>query len=126
MPAWFKLHPVEVADTAAFEMMKQLNAGYKPTEPLNSANVWRVKAGDRLVWVATSDSSPVKGILDFSHCALVLGENSTVSWDGMASFGAPDGAELTPAAALATRTGFRAAVAVGMPREFSEDWRFGA
>lgn len=126
LPAWFKLHPNEVSDTAAFEMMKRLNAGYKPTEPLNSPNIWRVKAGDRLVWVTTSDSSPVKEILDFGQCALVLGDNAAVSWDGISLFGAPDAKELTPAAALASRTGFKAAVALGVPRELSEDWRFGA
>ena len=86
----------------------------------------RVKAGDRLVSVTASDSGPVKEILDFSRCALVLGENSAMSWDGVASFGAPDGAELTPAVALAMRIGFRAAVSLGLPREYSEDWKFGA
>jgi hypothetical protein len=126
LPAWFKLHPVEVADSAAFEMTKRLNAGYKPTEPMNCANIWRVKAGDRLVWVAASDSNPVKEVLEFRHCALVLGENSALSWEEIASFGAPEGNELPSTAASAMRTGFKTAFALGVPRVFSEDWKFGA
>ncbi len=124
LPVWFELHPLEVADRAATEMMKRLDAGYKPKELMDGPNLWRAKTGDRLVWVSLTDSSnPVKELLNLRACALVLGENSNPTSEGIIAFGAPEGEELPPAAAV--RTGFDAAVALGAPREFAPEWRFG-
>ena len=127
LPAWFELHPLEVADRAVTEMMKRLDAGYKPKEVMDGPSLWRAKTGDRLVWVSLAGSdNPVKELLNLRACALVLGENSNPTPEGIAAFGAPEGEELPPAAAAAMRAGFDAAVSLGVPREFAPEWRFGA
>ncbi len=127
LPEWFQLHPLEVANSLAYEMARRLEAGYKPTKPMSAPNVWRVPAGDRLVWVKTAEPScPVAQLLDMRACALVLGENTSWTKDGAALFGSPQGAELPPTAAAALRVGFKAAVGLGVPRTFSTEWRLGA
>lgn len=126
LPVWFELHPLEVADHAVTEMMKRLEAGYKPKEVVDGPNLWRAKAGDRLVWVSLADSAqPVKELLDLRACALVVGENSNPPPEGLVAFGAPEDRDL-PSAAGAMRAGFGAAVALGVPQEFASEWRFGA
>ena len=127
LPVSFELHPLEVADRAVWEMQKRLDAGYKPKEVMDGPNLWRAKTGDRLVWVSLADSAkPVKELLNLRACALVLGENSNPFSVGIIAFGSPEGDELTPAAATAMRVGFEAVVALGVPREFAPEWRFGA
>lgn len=126
LPAWFRLHPLEVANRAVWEMQKRLAAGYKPDEPMDGMNIWRVKAGDRLVRVSLQHpSKPVQEILTFQDCALVLGENSNPKRDGTIFFGAPDG-ELSSPAAAAGQAGFKMAAGLGMPREYAVEWKFGA
>jgi hypothetical protein len=126
LPVWFELHPLEVAGRAVWEMQKRLAAGYKPDEPMDGVNIWRVKAGDRLVRVSLQHpSKPVQEILTFRDCALVLGENSNPKRDGTFFFGAPEDELLLPASA-AMRAGFKMAVGLGVPRTFAVKWRFGA
>ena len=126
LPVWFQLHPLEVAGRAVWEMQKRLAAGYKPTEPMDGLNIWRAKAGDRLVWVSLQHpSKPVREILTFQDCALVVGENSNPKRDGTIFFGAPEDELLLPASA-AMRAGFKMAVGLGVPRTFAVKWRFGA
>jgi hypothetical protein len=127
LPAWFELHPLEVANRALWEMKKRLDAGYKPADPVYGANIWRMKAGDRLVWVSLQHpAKPVREILDFQDCALAVGENSIPKFDEPILFGAPEGTDLPPPAAAAMRAGFKAAVALGMPNTYAQEWRFGA
>jgi hypothetical protein len=126
LPVWFQLHPLEVAGRAVWEMQKRLAAGYKPTEPMDGLNIWRVKAGDRLVRVSLQHpSKPVQEILTFQDCALVVGENSNAKRDGTIFFGAPEG-ELSSLAVAAGQAGFKMAAGLGMPREYAVEWRFGA
>jgi hypothetical protein len=126
LPVWFEPHPLEVGDRAVSEMVKRLEAGYKPKEVMDGPNLWRAKTGDRLVWVSLADSAkPVTELLNLRSCALVLGENANTTSEGIAGFGAPEGNELPPAAAKAMRAGFDAAVALGVPRVFADEWRFG-
>jgi hypothetical protein len=127
LPAWFELHPLEVAGRAVGEMMKKLEQGFKPSEPMDGPNVWRVKAGDRLAWVTVSGpSEAVRKIYDFRSCALVLGENNNIGTGTITFFGAPDGAEPWPTLTLAMRKGVEAAAGLGVPRTFSSEWGFGA
>jgi hypothetical protein len=126
LPDWFELHPREVAGSAVREMKKRLDAGYKPNEVMDGPNLWRLKAGDRLVWVTVADwANPVKELLNFRACALALGENSNPVFEEMMVFGAP-GQEPSPAAVKAGRAGFDTAVGLGVPRVFSPEWTFGA
>ena len=95
LPAWFEFHPLEVGDGAVWEMKKRLDAGYKPKDVMDGPSLWRVKAGDRLAWVTINDSdAPVKELLTFKACALVLGGNSNASSERNILFGAPDSEEL--------------------------------
>lgn len=127
LPVWFELHPLEVAGRAVSEMTKKLAQGFKPAEPLDGPNVWRVKAGDRLVWVTMSGSKGiVREIFDFRSCALVLGENNGAANELSNVFDAPDSAKLSADLASAMRKGFELAVGLGVPRTFSPEWLFGA
>ena len=125
LPVWFDLHPLEVAGRAVGEMTKKLAQGFQPSEPLDGPNIWRVKAGDRLVWVTVSGSSGIREIFDFSSCALVLGEtNREMEMDTV--FGAPDDGDPPPEVTSVMRKGFEAAARLGTPRTFSPEWLFGA
>ena len=127
LPAWFELHPLEVAGRAVWEMQKRLDSGYKPKEVMDGPNLWRVKAGDRLFWVTdVVSANPVKELLHFRACALVLGENASTPSAGPIFFGAPESQELPAAAAKAMRASFDMVVGLGVPREFAPEWRFGA
>ena len=127
LPAWFELHPLEVADRAALEMMKRLDAGYKQREIMDGPNLWRMKAGDRLVWVTNRDrSQPVREILELKACVLAIADNASPSSDFDAVFRALQGTELPASDAAAMRVGFDAATALGAPRIFATEWRFGA
>ncbi len=126
MPSWFELHPSEVGGSAVFKMMQRLTAGYQPKEPMHAPNIWRVKAGDRLVWVSLEHAGePVREIIVFEACAIASGENSTLNFDSPIHFAVPDEKDLSPAAAAAIRASFKAAVGLGVPRDFAEEWRFG-
>jgi hypothetical protein len=127
LPAWFRLHPSEVAGAATFEMQRRMSAGEQPAaETMDCANIWRVKAGDRLAWVSAEDARQIKDLVDFHESALALGENASLSFESFAFFGAPEGKKLPPPDAAAMRAGFDAAVALGVPDDFAVEWRFGA
>jgi len=126
LPVWFELHPLEVAGRAVSEMMKKLEQGFQPSEPQDGPNIWRIKAGDRLVWVTVSGSgSGVREIFDFSSCALVLGETNR-AMEIFSLFGEPDDGDPPPEVTAIMRKGFEEAARLGMPRTFSLEWRFGA
>jgi hypothetical protein len=127
LPAWFELHPTEVVGGVAVEMKKRLNAGYRPDEQMYGLNVWRAKAGDRLVRVTTRDTSrPVREVLDLRACVLAIGENSPNPLRPFLGSGTPEGSVLPQADVIAMRSGFDAAVGLGVPRVFAPEWKFGA
>lgn len=122
LPSWFELHPSEVCGAAAYKMMARLQAGYQPSEdPMDAPTIWRVKAGDRLVWGSLERrDEPVREIMTFEADALVSGEGSASDPEWPMHFVAPDEKELSPAAAVAMRAGFKAAVGLGVPRVFAD------
>lgn len=128
LPCWVELHSTETAERAAIEMMQRLRDGYKPSDEMNGTNIWRIKAGDRLVWVTLNDhQQSVRSVLGFRACALAVGENSNASFEQLMFFGAPDQDESKQAAyTAALKTGFDAAVAIGAARLLATEWRFGA
>ncbi len=127
LPPWFQLYTSEVAGAAVYRMIERLNAGYKPTAPMEGPNIWRARAGDRLVWVTTKDPrQPVRELLDLHACVAAIGENSTPSFQGIATFGAPASGDPNPEEAAAIRVGFAAAAGLGVPRTFTPEWGFGA
>jgi hypothetical protein len=126
LPVWFELHPLEVANRAAYEMMKRLKEGYKPKERFDGPNIWRIKSGDRLAWVSYDHgTSAVREIVDFRNCALALGETSNPSLFASLTYGAPDDTELPATIVDALRAGFTQAVALGGLRVFTDEWKFG-
>ncbi|SRR6266496_3119017 len=126
LPIWFELYPTEASGSAVYKMMDKLKAGHQPKEPMHAPNIWRVKAGDRLAWVSLErHGDPVREILVFETCALASGENSTLDFDWPVHFAEPNEKDLSPATAAAMRAGFKAAVGLGVPRVFAEEWRLG-
>lgn len=80
LPAWFELHPSEVSGKYARWMMKKLNDGYQPGEKVTAPNLWRIRAGDRLVWIGPKRTNitselDVLMILECNNDSLVIGEN---------------------------------------------------
>jgi hypothetical protein len=124
LPVWFDLHPTEVAGAGCSAMMARLDAGYEPDEPMAWPNLWRAKAGDRLVWVTTLDNrNPVREVLKLNTCVAAIGEENSPSMEGVLSFVGPS-RDLTSSDAIAMRAGFDAAVALGAPRVFAPAWLF--
>ena len=126
LPSWLELHPLEVSGQAVSEMKKRLDAGYEPPDPVEGPNLWRVRTGERLVWVSVSSSErAVREILDLRTCALVIGESSAPPSIEIPSFGAPEGEGIPAKAIVACQAGVAAASRLGAPREFAPQWRFG-
>lgn len=127
LPVWFDLHPLEVANREVRKMSRRIDAGYNPQEAMDGPNIWRARAGDTLVLVTTQSlQSPVREILALRACVLVVGETTNPSPESF--FGAPSGDKptATDTEAFAMRAGFEAAAALGAPRTWSPEWRFGA
>jgi hypothetical protein len=131
LPPWFELHPLEAAGNIVYWMMKRLNDGYQPSEPCDGPNLWRVFAGDRLVWVGPSRTgleaqNGVLGLINFEDNALVTGEPFRI-FNGLPTFGDVEDADLTAAARLLLRRGWLAASGLGTSSVAAADdqWRLG-
>lgn len=80
LPSWFELHPLETSGKLVRWMMKKLNSGYEPKDIMDAPNLWRIRAGDRLVWVGPIrpwllTDNGVLGLINFKECALAIGES---------------------------------------------------
>jgi len=131
LPDWFKLHPLEVSGSLVWWMKKQLDEGYKPQEPIDGPNLWRVFAGDRIVWLGPSrqgvDSKDgVLGLVDFNKNALVYVEPFDFS-SVLPTFGGVDRRELSPEGTRLCKVGWDALNRLGLPRTASVDdqWKIG-
>lgn len=51
IPVWFELHPTEVSGKLCRWMTNKLNSGYEPKDIMDAFYLWRIRAGERLVWV---------------------------------------------------------------------------
>jgi len=54
LPDWFDFYPLEVSGALVSWMKKRLDEGYQPYAPIEAQNLWRMFAGDRIVWVDPS------------------------------------------------------------------------
>ncbi|MCE5334503.1 MAG: hypothetical protein LLG06_07910 [Desulfobacteraceae bacterium] len=130
LPDWFELHPFETSNSAARWMKRKLDAGYEPTEPVDGPNIWRVRAGDRIIWVGGSRSDikseeGILGIMEFMTDAAVIGEPFDFS-SGLPTFGR-FGEKRSPELLKLFRKGFHAACRLGLPNEISVDrWAIGS
>ncbi len=129
LPAWFNLHPGEVAGSAAYAMMKKLKDDYKPQEKMEGQNIWRVLAGDRLSWVGKErpgqpNVNGVLAVLDLRENILVVGESTNPTIDPV-EFGALSLPGMPPEAVKLGQAGIDAMRKLGTPRVIGDRWSFG-
>jgi hypothetical protein len=55
-------------------MQAKLQGGYQPNEPIDGPNLWRVRTGDRVVWIESGDAH--NG--DLSQTLVALNSNALV------------------------------------------------
>jgi hypothetical protein len=126
LPPWFELHPYDVSgQDLSFGAHLRIMGSDKPQTPMNGPNIWRPKAGDRLVWVdVNSDSQPVIEIIDLKKNALVLGEAANPTFESLGTFGVPPGDRASSKMIRVVRQGLFEAAKLGCCDIFAEEWRF--
>ena len=131
LPVWFDLHPLEVSGSLLGWMQEKLDKGYNPPEPVDAPNLWRLFAGDRIVWVGPSrgdvhSEDGVLGLFDFRENALVYGEPLDLSGE-FPAFGGFDRGEPSPDGKKLCDAGWNALNRLGLPRVAAADyqWRIG-
>lgn len=125
LPDWFDLHPLEVSGSLVGWMKKRLDEGYDPQEPIDGPNLWRVFAGDRIVWVGPNrggvhSEDGVLGLVDFKENALVYGEPFDLA-EGFPAFGGFTRGEPSPEGTRLCRVGWDALNRLGLPRTVAAD-----
>ncbi|MCX5676256.1 MAG: hypothetical protein NTX87_14720 [Planctomycetota bacterium] len=119
LPPWFTLHPLETANALAYKMMLKLKEGFHPGEPLDGPNLWRVLAGERVVWVGPDRSGQpsadgVLAIVDCHENVLVVGETNRPE-NSPLLFGELSEAHQSPEAVRLCRAGCQAVLRLGLP-----------
>jgi len=130
IPSWFALHPTEVGNLLAFQMMQKLDQGYQPGEIMDGPNIWRPQAGDRIAWVGEPRPGQpavnhVLSLLDFWACALVLGEGNASGIADGSIFGMLSQAQQSPTAVTHAQAAVHAVRQLGLPRNLSLEWVLG-
>jgi hypothetical protein len=127
LPAWFELHPTEVAGYKACLMMeRKLKSGWQPGDRVDGPNLWRVMTGDRVLWVsgveAEGKDDPKHTVVVFRNNALVFGERTVHPNDlvWFMSFGAPLESPPTERVASLVRVGLEEIRKLGSPREIAD------
>ena len=46
LPAWFELHLTEACNLLALKLMAKMEKGYKPGQPIDGPNLWRLRSGE--------------------------------------------------------------------------------
>jgi hypothetical protein len=120
LPLWFDLNPTEVSGLLSYWMKERLDQGYCPKEPIDTPNIWRVFAGDRVVWVGPERDgvhydNGVLEIVDFRENALVYGEPIYIAAEGWPNFGGFDGSHMSPESIRLCQAGWSAVIRSGMP-----------
>lgn len=129
IPSWFELHPTEVQNSFAYKMIEKLNNSYKPGEIMDGPNIWRVNAGDTIVWLgkSRSDIQAIEGVLSvikFNCNALLLGESTHYnSVEEMYGFGSMQ--EYSEDEVKEVRNVAEKLRGEGIPRTYSMEWRLG-
>jgi hypothetical protein len=130
LPAWFELHPTEVCGSAAFWMMRRQSAGKPTHDRMDGPNIWRVMAGDWLLWVG----APRVGVgalqngfaaAECRECLLVIGEGATSSPAEFATYGTPQNDEISSNELKSLRAGITAIRQNGARRAIATEWLIG-
>jgi hypothetical protein len=129
MPKWFSLHPTEVCNKVAYDLLAKFNKGEYPEKPIEAQNIWRLKIGDRLAWLrqswADSDYS-VASVLAFRENALVIGENMhTKSSDELIEMVSLIKEQKTETSMAMIRNAVEFVRQMGVPREYAHEWMLG-
>ena len=131
LPSWFELHPLEVSNSLIYWMQRKLEAGYKPNDIVDNSHIWRVFAGDRLVWVGKQRSevecdNGVLSIFTFNENAAIVGE-SYMNCGDVSHFGEFDQERQSEEDIILCRTGWNAILKLGSPRSASAngEWKIG-
>lgn len=127
IPSWFSLHPSEVRGHYLPRMRELSDAGQAGSEIVEGPNVWRVRAGDRLVWVGlprlnTMSSEGVLGLLEARTDLLALGPDRLIAdiLEGVPS------KPLADETIAALRLGLEGATQLGLPRVMAQGrWGLG-
>jgi hypothetical protein len=122
-PPWFDLHPLEVSGQFIPWMKERMEARDYPEEPIDGPNIWRVKGGDRVVWVGLSRSEQpsvdgVLGIVDCRAAVAVLGDDPDSLFPFMKF-------EQSPGAIALCTAGLEAERSLRFPRVYDFEWRLG-
>ena len=128
LPNDFKLHPSEVCNSLIYELLDSFNNGDYPPEPMDAINLWRVRAGDTIVWVGDDrpDIKSDQGILQiykFSECALLYGEPKDPI--DMFTFGSNLGTEIDKKSLAECQRAVAIVRTFGLPRTLSPEWQLG-
>jgi hypothetical protein len=125
LPPWFSLHPTEVSNAALRAMRTKVENGDYQPNIIDGPNLWRVKAGDRLVRIGTLQRPgvpwPVMSIVDFGKNGLVVGETNDSGAD-LLPFGSVTDEDAAQRAGDLFRAGIAAAEGLGTPRTVSMKW----
>jgi len=129
LPNWFLLHPSEVRNLLAYKMLDKFNRGEYPSEPIDGPNIWRARAGDRIIWIGNRrpDIESVDGILkifNFRECALIIGEPGDSMTD-LIGFGGISENEDTKVKMEQVRNAISIIKEMGCPQSISVDWSLG-
>jgi hypothetical protein len=128
LPSWFALHPTEASNVAVSSMKEKVEQGDYPPDIIDGPNLWRAKAGDRIVWIGTQRRNsvpwPVMSILKIAENALVVGETNKECADFL-PFGAVTDENATQRYGDLFRAGVEAAERLGTPRTMSLKWSIG-
>lgn len=130
LPPWFELHPLETAGRIAYQVLENLKSKRGPAEPIDAPNLWRVCAGDRVVWVGTQrhdieGNDGVVELFEFGENALIYGESTRLN-SKLEMFGTFNSSEEMQESIQHARKAWITLSAKGMPRSLSDGaWRLG-
>ena len=132
IPEWFELHPDDVCNSQCYAAEPRLIGNcYLFKGQATGQHIWRVPAGDRLVWIGDpreglEGKDGVLAVLDCEASMLVLGEPASTGEASFASFGTGYNKK-TPLEVLNNRQllAYEAVYNLGVSRTMGAAWRMG-
>jgi len=125
-PPGFELHHSEARNAHAYTVSGRIKERGYPGEVMHSLNIWRVRAGDRIVLIGErpwQDGGVLFSIYDFSECALVYwmcGDGDWPQFEKMVEHGSKQSQE--PQISWG-KEAVRKVIAMGLASSIAEDWR---
>ena len=127
-PSGFELHHTEARNAHAYSVSRRIKERGDPGEVIQSPNIWRVRAGDRVVLIGERpwlDGGVMLHVHDFTECALVFWMYEDGEWpsvEEMVEHGSKQGQE--PQISWG-KVAVQKVIAMGAPSSIAEDWRLG-